>query len=220
MDSDFPSEEQSDPESDYIIDPICGKDRSISYGLYKKMNLYQYHYNAVKVKYKRLAVTWFFAAFIGIGYILLGKEKALPFNDLIAISSLGLFASIGIFLLCFFDVNIYHRLGESIFAACANFESKNPSLGRAHINMAKLLVKRQISPVLFDGIFYCSLTFVLLLISDISLFFHLLKTNKTLAIFVFSIALIFIISLDVFLLKSSSKLVSAAEQELKKNSSL
>lgn len=219
MDDKFDLEKEDDAETDYIIDPISGKEASVAYGLYKKMNLYQYHYNSVKVKYKILAVTWFFASFLGISYIVLGKEVLLPFNELLAIALLGFFSSIGIFLLCFFDVTVYHRLGESIFAACANFEARYPDLGKSHNNMAKLLVRGRVSPVIFDGIFYCSLTFVLLLLADICLFFYLIGINKTLALVAFLFVLFSILLLDFIILWSSSKLISAAEKELQDSNS-
>ena len=219
MDDKFDLEKEDDPETDYIIDPITGKESSIAYGLYKKMNMYQYHYNSVKVKYKVLAVTWFIASFFGISYIVLGKEVSLPVDKLLAISLLGFFSSIGIFLLCFFDVSVYHRLGESIFAACANFEVRYPKLGKSHRNMAKLLVRGKTSPVIFDGVFYCSLTFVLLLLSDICLYFYLTIISSVLSLVVFYSFLLLVLLLDFFILCSSSKLISAAKKELQDDTS-
>lgn len=216
MDEVFYLEEESDLETDYIVDPISEKEKSIAYGLYKKMILYQNHYNSVKAKYKRLAIGWFSAFFIGVGYVLLEKDKSLIVNDLIAITFLGVVSSIGIFLLCFFDVNIYHRLSESVYAACVNFENTYFSLGKTHKNMAKILIKGRISPVLFDGMFYCSITFVILLIANFSLSFYIFSEKKVIGIVVFFVILALIFLLDFLILYFSSKILSVTKHELEK----
>lgn len=164
-----------DPDTDYVPDEIKDLTESLVYGLYTKLRNYQYHYNLIKVKYKVLSFSWLFATFIGFGYLFSGKEGALPFglNYLVVVSLLSVLASVGLLLLCFLDVAVYHRLIEVIFRGCLYLENKHSYLMQTHHMMAKFLNKgRVVTPVFYDGLFYIGFTTILLIIADTCLMTH------------------------------------------------
>jgi len=103
---------------------VLGSEESINYGLYSKLNSYEYHYNSIKVRYKLLSLTWLIAAFIGYGYLISGEEVGLPFSSFAGIAILSLLASVGIGLLCFLDIGIYHRFIEAIYNEHIRLEKK------------------------------------------------------------------------------------------------
>lgn len=171
----------ADPDTD--INPIelsCEEDELI-YGIYVKLRNYQYHYNLIKVKYKVLSFTWLAATGIGFGYLFLGQETSLPFgiNYLIISAVLAILCSIGLLLLCFLDVAVYHRMIEVIFGGCLALERKYPFLLSTHHTMHKLLNRGKFSnPVFYDGLFYLGFVTILLLGADTLLAFHFALSNQ------------------------------------------
>lgn len=197
------SEEESllkadDSDTDYTIDPIENNDKSIAYGLYTKIESYQSHYNIVKTKYKLLGSTWLLATFIGIGYLLAGKEMGLPISELSAISLLCLLSSAGLSLIYFLDISVYHRLLEALYRGALELENKNPFLARTNNSMKPILFKGNAGPEVLDGLFYAYFIFILLLISDIAFFTQYNSKNPLLITILSIIFLVVSVSISLF----------------------
>jgi len=130
-----PPEVEDDPDTDYTVDVITGSANKLYYGINSKLRVYQYHYNASKVKNKLVSMTWIIASFVGFGYLLSGQEVGLPLNTLTTISLLACLSTIGLMLLWFLDVVVYHRLIESIFTEQLILEDTFPGLSSTHHHM-------------------------------------------------------------------------------------
>lgn len=197
----------SDPETDYHPYEIENCDDSLAYGLYCKLRSYSHHYHNVKLRLKLLSITWFLAAFIGMGYILSGQEAGLPVTSLVSIIILAFLGACGILLLSFLDIAVYHRLVEAILLSAIAYEQKYTFLTSALQSAGKLLLtkKKKIGPVIYDGIFYAYLCFLLLLIGDIALFFAISSSAPLTAIIVCFIILLAIIAVSLFTIISSTK---------------
>ena len=196
------SNDYNEPETlktlstDYTIESIKGTSDSLAYGLYCKLNDYEYHYNLVQNKYKTLASTWFFSSFIGIGYLISGHEVGIPVNVLIGIIILCLLASEGIFLLWFLDTGVYHKLIGAIFAEHIKLEENHPFLGSAHKNMLKLQYQKKRHPIFSHGIYYSSFIIFLLIISALSACMYFYKIGEN---YLFLVMLLFSIAAALFI---------------------
>lgn len=181
-------------EIDHNIDRIYPNKKSIAYGLYFKLISYENHYNLIQTKYKALATTWMLAAFIGIGYLLGGKETGIPFNILISTMLICLLAAEGIILVWFLDAGVYYRLIEAIFAEAIKLETRFKFLGKNHQNLLRLHNSHR-DPLKFMTMFYSSFVFFLLLIALISIALYVYSINilylYVLAFFLFASSLIF-----------------------------
>lgn len=197
----------SDSETDYHPYEIENCDDSLAYGLYCKLRSYSHHYHNVKLRLKLLSITWFLAAFIGMGYILSGQEAGLPVASLESIILLSFLGACGILLLSFLDVAVYHRLVEAILLSAVEYEQKHSHLSTALQSAGKLLLtkKRKIGPVIYDGIFYAYLCFMLLLIADSALFFRIFPSAPIAAIIICFIILVVILAISFFTILSSTK---------------
>ena len=201
-----------DSESDYIIDPITGKETSLAYGLYRKLIDYEYHYNNVQTKYKSLALSWFLATCLGIGYLLSGFETKLPFDFLLAIFMLCLFSAEGIYLLGFLDIAVYQVILTSVFVESLKIESHYPSVGYARHNILRVFgnkkrpSKKRKDPVIFHSLYYASFIVFLLIASATSIFLFLYKLSTTYAFITFSFALSSILFFLLFHFKKTCKL--------------
>lgn len=170
----------SDPDTDINPIELTDGNQDLVYGIYTKLRNYQYHYNLIKVKYKVLSFTWLGATGVGFAYLFLGKETSLPFgiNYLIVSALLAVFCSVGLLLLCFLDVAVYHRMIEVIFGGCIKLEKKYPFLLNTHQTMHKLLNRGRFSnPVFYDGLFYLGFVTILLIGADTCITLHYLSIN-------------------------------------------
>ncbi len=158
----------TDPDSDYIVDPITNEDESILYGIYSKIEAYRFYLNDVQFKYKKLASTWLFATFLGIGYILSGYEADIPLHPLLCISFVSIFSSIGLVLLWFLDVGIYQRIIDVLFGENLKLENKYNFLGNSTRFITELFDHVD-EPCVHHENFYSLFLIVLLSIIGISL---------------------------------------------------
>lgn len=182
-------EPKENSKTDYIIDPINPSDDSIAFGLHSKLTSYENHYNIIQNKYKGLAVTWFLATFLAIGYVLSGFEENLPISMVLIISFLCMIAAIGIFLLWYIDSGIYFRMIEAIFNEIILIEDSFPVTGQSHHNMIKLHGLEH-EPERFQGIFYSYIIFSFLAIASSSFGLYLYIINKWLVMIVIAIFLV------------------------------
>lgn len=196
-------EARDDPDTDFTIDNMNGSADKIYYGLNSKLRVYQYHYNAAKVKNKLVSLTWIIASFIGFGYLLSGQETGLPLNILTTISLLACLSTIGLMLLWFLDIVVYHRLIEAIFTEQLLLEESFPILSATHHNMVELLAKGKKNPVIFDASFYACFTSIFLTIANGSLFLKLQQQGSGISCWIFGILLLFTILFEFILIKVS-----------------
>ncbi len=181
-----------DPESDYIIDPISSTKNSLIYALYTKLDLYLHHYNNIQNNCKKLAFTWIIATFIGISYILTGKEKGIPISPLLAVSLLCCLSSAGILLLGFLDTGIYQKMIRAIFLENKLLEEKNPFLGKAYHSMVKLLHKKG-DPIVPHASYYSTFIIILLVIAALTGSTYVYSINKVFSFLIILCVILFII---------------------------
>lgn len=92
--------------------------------LLQEMGNYERHFNQLQSTYRSFASAWLLAAFGAMGYVLTQTEPdklLLPTNWLVAAAALA--ACIGIVLLWYMDVRVYHRLLEGCFDTAHYLES-------------------------------------------------------------------------------------------------
>ncbi len=93
--------------------------------LLQEMGNYERHFNQLQSTYRSFASAWLLAAFGAMGFVLTqtGAQKfLLPPHLLIA--AVALAACIGIVLLWYMDVRVYHRLLEGCFDSAHELESQ------------------------------------------------------------------------------------------------
>jgi hypothetical protein len=166
--------------TDHEIIEIKDDPESIAFGVYSTLLAYEDHYNSIQNKYKSLAITWMIAAFVGIGYVISGFEKALNINVFLIILFISLLTAQGIFLLWFLDAGVYHRLIESIWQEVYKIENKYPEMGQSHHLLIKLH-NDVIDPEKFHGIFYAYFVLCLLITGLGSLGLYLYFIHKWLS---------------------------------------
>lgn len=92
--------------------------------LLQEMGNYERHFNQLQSTYRSFASAWLLAAFGAMGYVLTQTEPdklLLPTNWLVA--AVALAACIGIVLLWYMDMWVYHRLLEGCFDTAHDLES-------------------------------------------------------------------------------------------------
>jgi hypothetical protein len=186
------------PETNYIIDPISNKKEELIYGLYSKLETYLHHYNNMQNKCKKIAFTWVLATFIGISYVISGKEKGLPINPFLTISLLCFLSSLGIIFIWFLDTGIYQKLLRAIFIENEILEKKHAFLGKNYSSMYKLL-HRKGDPVISHGTFYSTFIIILLLLASFGLFNYISFTYTKLYAFIFAGFVFFILIIFKYL---------------------
>ncbi len=82
------------------------------------------HFNTLQGAYRALASTWLLAMFAGIGFLLNSNIE----HRHLLISLTGLATTIGVFLLWFPDLCVYHRLLLAAFEEARILELQHPSL--------------------------------------------------------------------------------------------
>ncbi len=213
---DFDSEEsdyESDPETEYLVDSIKNNKRSLAYGLYCKLNAYENHFNNMQNKYKRVALTWLFAAFVGMGYVISGEEVFLPLNSFLGIFLISLLTSGGVFLLWYFDSAVYHRMLGAVITESIKLEKEYPFLGSSHQNMVKLFSKKK-DPGVFYGYFYGLTILFLLFIAATSVCSYLYLISSTTAVL---IGTLFFLSILIFFIVHHRIARSYGTSSLKNN---
>jgi hypothetical protein len=166
-------DENDDGDTDVPVEAITDNDKLIAYGLFVKMQKLKMHYYSIKLRYKILASTWILASFIGLGYLISGKEIGLPTDLFTGIISVGILAAIGISLLYFFDIFIYHRLLHVIFVVSMDFEKKYKFLPQLSHDAVSLFYKRAVRPISLDSLYYSFFILLFLLISNFALYLNL-----------------------------------------------
>lgn len=201
VDFDF-FEEADESETDVAVESISAKDKILAYGLYVKLQKYKSHYYTVKLRYKILASTWIIATFIGLGYLLSGYEIGLPTTNLTGVVGIGILSSIGLSLLYYLDIFIYHRILHTIFLEAMHYEKKYDFLPPMSLDNLHLFLKRSIRPVIFETAYYSFFILVFLLISDYTLYVQLTNNNHYyslhISLFFFVATILYVIALHVF----------------------
>lgn len=197
-----------EPDTDLVVETISSDRSSLAYGIYTKLRVYLYHYNALKMKYKIITSTWLFATFIGFGYIVSG-EAMLPLSNLLSGAFLCWLASIGICLLWFMDVGVYHQLLEAVFVEALEMEKKFPHLLHSSCqNMVSLLGTNKRDPVLYDSLYYAVSSLIIFLTGGASLTLYLYETYPIGSLVGMAFFILFALGVEGFLLslaKNSQK---------------
>jgi hypothetical protein len=103
------------------------------------------HFNGIKVKCRTLASTWLLAVFAAMGFMI-SEEIAIGVPVEVVILGLGLAGAIGILLLWFLDLRVYHRLLDACFIEAESLEKEYPHLPQAHKKMRAFMPTGQTIP--------------------------------------------------------------------------
>lgn len=153
MDENLP-EDDSDYDVEFLPHSVTGKMEDIAYGLHIKGQAYINHYSRIKRQYRTLALTWVTSFFIALAYILSGTEQGIHVNKLYVIIALSVAAVIGIKLLRYLDVGIYHPQMRALYICLTDLEAKHSNLCRPFQKMSLVLHSRGFDPVIIDNIYY------------------------------------------------------------------
>jgi len=113
------------------------KDRNNSDGIYekyKRMQVYEHHFNTLETEIRKLASVWLLAALGAIAYLIkglyLGDNDAskVIINAELLISIVGLMGTFGLLILWILDQMVYHRLLNSVFLMGLRMEFKHKEL--------------------------------------------------------------------------------------------
>lgn len=80
------------------------------------------HFNKLETEYRKLASTWLLAALGACGYMLASDNIHPPMDRWLLITAIGIWASIGIYVLYVMDLNVYHQLLDAYFMEGAKLE--------------------------------------------------------------------------------------------------
>lgn len=163
----------SPKEVEYFIHTIHNDDDDIFYGLHSIGRSYANHFSEIKLKYKRLALTWLSSLLIGLFFITESGDgsslKYLDANKLYIDWMLTTLALLGVKLLSFLDVKVYHPQLGAIFSEQLALEKACPNLEKEYSGMARLLHSKYFDPVISDSLYYSIIMIIIAFLGVFSL---------------------------------------------------
>ena len=85
------------------------------------------HFNGLELEYRKLASHWLLASLGAIGF-LLSKKEDVPINIWALVIGICLAASVGILVIWFLDMKVYHELLHAAFREGVRLEREFPQL--------------------------------------------------------------------------------------------
>ncbi len=134
-------------------------DEDVVNDLHNKGRQYIDRFSNIKMRYKKLALSWATAYLLGLFYICVYEQQVLHINRYNIIAFLTMFTIIGIKLIQFLDINIGHGQLRSIFKYLLLYEKKETSLIKPYTKIEQVLYNRNFDPVFIDFSFYLSINF-------------------------------------------------------------
>lgn len=138
--------------------------------LHSKGRDYINHFSKIKLRYKKLTITWVTAISIALAYTMSSEEHSVHVNKLYLISLITALALIGIKLLWYLDVNVYHKQMSALFKGLTLLEERYPEMIQPYLKMAKALHKKYFDPILIDSLYYGVISIFIALMGTVALY--------------------------------------------------
>ncbi len=165
-------------------------DEEISNDLHTKGKQYIDHFSAIKMRYKKFALTWATAYLFGLFYICIYEQEIVHINKYNIIAFATLFTVLSIKLIQFLDINIGHEQLRNIFKYLLLYERNKDALIRPYTKIEHILYKNNFDPVFIDFSFYLSINFGITVLGILALILKI-KTEFLINLII-SIAFIFL----------------------------
>lgn len=105
--------------------------------IYNHIGEEERHFNSLELEYRKLTSHWLLAALGAIGFIL-SKEDLVPVNIWVMVIGICIAASLGILVIWFLDMKVYHELLHAAFREGVRLEREFPEvLPQIRNNMVK-----------------------------------------------------------------------------------
>src|SRR5215217_4050892 len=140
----------------------------------KEIGEFERHINQLEHQYRVLASTWLLGVFVAAGYVLT-SELEFVFTKEFLIAIVAFFGAVGITLLWYIDVMVFHQLLAAHFSAGVKLEKENCWLPKTRSDMLKRLGGRGVAPRI--AWFYIGGNIVVLSIEVMSLSVWLFTRN-------------------------------------------
>jgi hypothetical protein len=95
--------------------------------IYNHIGEEERHFNGLELEYRKLASHWLLATLGAIGF-LLSKKEDVPINIWALVIGICLAASVGILVIWFLDMKVYHELLHAAFREGVKLEREYPEL--------------------------------------------------------------------------------------------
>lgn len=152
--------------------------------MHAKGREYVNHFSSIKLKYKKLALMWLTAICAALAYTISGHDEAVHFSKLYLIALITFLSVVGIKLIRFLDVYVYHRQMRAIFKSLVLLENQCPQWSHPYTNMAKALHKKRFDPIIVDSMYYGSINFCIVFLGATSIYTKLQSQYPILGIYI------------------------------------
>lgn len=95
--------------------------------IYNHIGEEERHFNSLELEYRKLASHWLLVALGAIGFVL-SKKEVVPINIWVLVIGICVAASVGILVIWFLDMKVYHELLHAAFREGVRLEREFPQL--------------------------------------------------------------------------------------------
>jgi len=197
-------------ETDFDIDAAGFSQKTLICGLYLKLNQFERHFDSITTKFKKMLLTWIFATFAAIGFLLSTETTKLPFNHMAGVLIVCFLGLVGNLIIWHLDMNVYHKFWAAIYIEEIVMEKRYHFLIPSR-NTA-MLVDDSRGRIFSQGLFYIVANILFLIMMGGSAIYLI---NKYGSMYVFFVSLLFVIALigsTFFMMKVSKKTKNSFNQ--------
>ena len=95
--------------------------------IYNHIGEEERHFNSLELEYRKLASHWLLVSLGAIGFVL-SKKEVVPINIWMLVIGICIAASVGILVIWFLDMKVYHELLHAAFREGVQLEREFPEL--------------------------------------------------------------------------------------------
>jgi len=95
--------------------------------IYNHIGEEERHFNGLELEYRKLASHWLLVTLGAIGFVL-SKKEVVPVNIWVLVIGICIAASVGILVIWFLDMKVYHELLHAAFREGVQLEREFPQL--------------------------------------------------------------------------------------------
>lgn len=95
--------------------------------IYNHIGEEERHFNGLELEYRKLASHWLLVTLGAIGFVL-SKKEVVPINIWVLVIGICIAASVGILVIWFLDMKVYHELLHAAFREGVRLEKEFPTL--------------------------------------------------------------------------------------------
>lgn len=95
--------------------------------IYNHVGEEERHFNGLELEYRKLASHWLLVTLGAIGFVL-SKKEVVPINIWVLVIGICVAASVGILVIWFLDMRVYHELLHAAFREGVRLEKEFPTL--------------------------------------------------------------------------------------------